>query len=242
MRTYSLLASLLAMTVSSSYAQSPATSTPTLAPYTARYNVRYHGVSGGDLEFTLKSDGNGHYTFSSHVLPNFLGGLFISDQAEDSSEMLLEGNQLKPLKFHSDDGTKETLKDISYDFDWSKSSVNGRYKNQDFHLDVPAGVQDRMSIQLAAALALQAGLEPGHLVMIEKDELQDYSITKAGNEHVRVAAGEFDTVVLKSEREGSSRTTRYWNAAKLNYIPVRAERSTKGSVDIVMELKSYRAL
>jgi hypothetical protein len=107
---------------------------------------------------------------------------------------------------------------------------------------VPAGVQDRLSIQLAASLALQAGREPGQLVMIEKDELQNYNITRVGNEHVKVAAGEYDVVVLKSERDGSSRTTRYWNAAKLNYIPVRAERSTKGTVDIVMELKSYKAL
>jgi hypothetical protein len=216
--------------------------TAELKPYTARYNVKYRGLSGGDLEFTLKSDGNGRYTFTSHVLPNFLGGMFISDQAEDSSVMQMDGSILKPLKFRSDDGGKDTMKDISYDFDWSKSSVNGRYKNQDFQLTVPAGVQDRLSIQLAASLALQAGTEPGHLVMIEKDELQDYSITRVGNEHVRVAAGEYDVVVLKSERDGSSRTTRYWNAAKLNYIPVRAERSTKGTVDIVMELKSYKAL
>lgn len=240
MRTFNLLAALMiaSLAMQPAYAQTQ----PELKPYVARYNVKYRGISGGDLEFTLKSDGNGHYTFISHVLPNFLGGLFISDQAEDSSEMQLEGSTLRPLKFRSDDGGKETLKDISYDFDWSKSSVNGRYKDQDFHLDVPAGVQDRLSIQLAAALALQAGREPGHLVMIEKDELQDYNITRVGNEHVRVAAGEYDVVVLKSEREGSSRTTRYWNAAKLGYIPVRAERSTKGTVDIVMELKSYQAL
>jgi hypothetical protein len=88
--------------MASAYAQTQ----PELKPYVARYNVKYRGISGGDLEFTLKSDGNGHYTFTSHVLPNVLGGLFISDQAEDSSEMQLEGSTLKPLKFRSDDGSK----------------------------------------------------------------------------------------------------------------------------------------
>jgi hypothetical protein len=78
--------------------------------------------------------------------------------------------------------------------------------------------------------------------MLEKDQLQEYHITRVGNERVRVAAGEYDVVVLKSERHGSSRSTRYWYAPQPGYIPVRAERSTKGKVDIVMELKSYQPL
>jgi hypothetical protein len=220
------------------YAQNPAT----LTPYTARYNVKYRGLSGGDLEFTLKREGNGRYVYSSHVLPSFLGSFFISDQAEDNSVMQFDGNALKPVKFRSDDGTKDTVKDISYDFDWTKSSVSGHYKDQDFRLDLPANVQDRLSIQLAASLALQAGRDPGQLIMIEKDELQEYNISRTGTEHIRVEGGEYDAIVLTSERNGSSRSTRYWYAPKLGYIPVRAERSTKGKVDIVMELKSYRAL
>lgn len=219
-------------------AQSPAA----LKPYVARYNVKYKGLSGGDIEFTLRNDGNGRYVYSSHLLPNFLGSLFASDQAEDTSVVLYDGSSVKPLKFRSEDGNKDTLKDIRYDFDWSKPSVNGRYKNQDFRMDVPTGAQDRLSIQLAASLKLQAGQEPGQLVMVEKDELQEYRITRIGNEHIRTAAGEFAVVVLKSERQGSSRSTRYWYAPQLGYIPVRAERSTKGKADIVMELKSFQFL
>lgn len=217
-----------------------------LKPYTARYNVKYRGMSGGEIEFTLKSEGNGRYVYSSHLLPNFLGSLFTSDQAEDTSQIMLDDAGLRPLKFQSDDGTKNTEKDISYVFDWNNTaaagSVAGHYQDRDFNMDVPRGVQDRLSIQLAAMLALQAGREPGKLVMLEKDELQNYSILRQGNEHVQVPAGEYDTLVLKSERTGSSRSTRYWYAAKLGYIPVRAERISKGKVDIVMELKSYRAL
>jgi Protein of unknown function (DUF3108) len=214
----------------------------TLKPYTARYNVSYRGLRGGDIEFTLKNDGNGRYIYSSHVLPNFLGGFFISDQAEDTSLMEFDGSAVKPVKFRSEDGSKNTRKDIRYDFDRTAHSVNGRYKDQDFHLEVPANTQDRLSIQLAASLALQAGREPGRLIMLEKDELQEYNITRVDTEQVRTAAGEYAAQVLKSERDGSSRTTRYWYAAKLGYIPVRAERSTNGKVDIVMELKSYQAL
>lgn len=212
-----------------------------LKPYTARYNVRYRGLSGGDIEFTLKSMGNGRYVFTSHLLPNFIGSLFASDQAEDRSEMQLNG-ELKPLHFRSEDGTSKTDKDQSYDFDWNTGKVSGRFRDHDFTLGVPVGVQDRLSIQLAASLALQAGREPGKLIMLERDELQEYQITRQGNEHIHTAAGEYDTVLLKSERADSNRITRYWYAAQLGYIPVRAERSTKGKVDIVMELKSYQAL
>lgn len=227
--------------VSTVQAQSEAAARPTLRPYTARYNVRYHGISGGDIEVTLKSTGNGRYVFRSHLLPNFLGNLFTSDQAEDSSELELAADgSLRPLKFRSEDGSNDTEKDFSLDFDWNTDSVKGHADNKDFEKQVPKGTQERLSIQLAASLALQAGKDPGMLTMLERDELQQYTITRQGTEHVATAGGEFDAVVLKSDRSGSSRSTRYWYAEKLGYTLVRAERTSKGKVDITMELKSIK--
>ncbi len=219
-----------------------AQATPELNPYVARYNVKYKGMSGGDIEFTLRNEGNGLYRYSSQLLPNFLGSLFASDEAEDNTLVLFDGSSVKPLQFQSEDGSSKTDKDIRYKFDWSGNQAAGRYQNRDFTIAIMSGVQDRMSIQLAASLALQAGREPGKLIMLEKAELQEYHILRQGTEHVQVAAGEFDTTVLKSERTGSNRNTRYWYAGKLGFIPVRAERSSKGKVDIVMELKSYQRL
>ena len=215
---------------------------PTLKPYSARYNVKYRGLSGGDIEFKLERDGNNRYVFSSHLLPNFLGSLFASDQAEDRSVLSYDGQTLKPLQFSSEDGTQKTSKDIRYEFDWSRHQVNGHYKDKDFTLTIADGVQDRMTIQLAASLALQAGQEPGQLIMLERKELQRHRIQQVGTEHIKTRAGEYDTVLLSSERDASERSTRYWYAPALNYIPVRAERSTKGKVDIVMELEAYQAL
>ncbi len=213
-----------------------------LKPYTARFHVKYRGMSGGDIEFTLKSEGNGHYVFSSHLLPNFLGSLFTSDQAEDTSHLLFDGSSIKPLLFSSEDGSNNTSKDIRYEFDWTSNSVKGRYRDQDFRLQLPVGTQDRLSIQLAASLALQAGREPGQLIMLERNEPQEYSILREDTVKVKTSAGDYDTMILKSERKGSDRSTRYWYAAQLGYLPVRAERSTRGKVDIVMELKSFQFL
>jgi hypothetical protein len=221
--------------------QDSATARPTLHPYTARYNVRYHGISGGDIEVTLKAEGNGRYLFRSHLLPNFLGSLFTSDQAEDSSELELTDAGLRPLKFRSEDGSKNTDKDISLDFDWAQDRVKGHANGKDFEMKVPKGTQERLSIQLAASLILQADRDPGTLTMLERDELQQYTITRKGKEHITTAAGDYDTAVLNSERiGGSSRSTRYWYAEKLGYVVVRAERLSHGKVDIVMELKSVK--
>lgn len=215
---------------------------PTLHPYTALYNVRYHGISGGDIEVTLKSLGDGRYRFRSHLLPNFLGSLFTSDQAEDTSELEMTGDgSLRPLKFQSEDGTRNSEKDFNFTFDWSQDSAKGHAEDKDFEMKVPKGTQERLTIQLAASLALQAGKEPGVLTMLERDELQEYKITRQGTERISTAAGEFDTVVLRSDRVGgSSRVTRYWYAPSLNYTLVRAERTSKGKVDIVMEAKSVQ--
>lgn len=215
---------------------------PVLKPYVARYHVKYRGLSGGDIEFTLKQEDNGHYRFSSQLFPNFIGSLFASDEAHDVSDFELVGQTIRPLQFRSEDGTSKTEKDLSCDFDWDTHQAKGVFKDRPFTLALKDGVQDRLTVQLAASLALQAGREPGMLSMYDRDEVNAYRIMQQGKEHISVAAGEFDTVVLKSERDNSSRVTRYWYAGKLNFIPVRAERLTKGKVDIVMELKSYKAL
>ncbi len=210
-----------------------------LRPYTARYNVRFHGISGGDVEATLVDLGNGHYRFRSHLLPNFLGRFFTSDQAEDVSEFeLTDEGMIRPLHFRSDDGTSNTKDDIALDFDWTSNTVTGRANDKNFSKPVPAGTQDRLTIQLCASLALQARRDLGVLNMQERDELQQFRITRQGTEHVHNDAGDFNAVVLLSERVGgSARSSRYWYAPELGYIPVHAERSSHGKVDIVMEMK-----
>jgi len=215
---------------------------PTLKPYVARYNVKYHGLSGGDIEFTLRQNGDGHYTFGSQLFPNFIGGLFASDEAHDTSEFVLSGAVVRPLSFRSEDGTDGTEKDLSCDFDWETRQAKGIFRNHPFTLALTDGIQDRLTVQLTASLALQAGHDPGTISMYDRDEINTYHITRQGTEHITVKAGKFDTVLLKSESDSSSRVTRYWYAGKLNFIPVRAERLTKGKVDIVMELRSYKAL
>lgn len=215
---------------------------PVLKSYVARYNVKYRGLSGGDIEFRLQQENNGHYRFSSQLFPNFIGSLFASDEAHDVSEFELVGQVIRPLQFRSEDGTSNTEKDLSCDFDWETRQAKGIFKNRPFMLMLKDGVQDRLTVQLAASLALQAGREPGTLSMYDRDEINTYHITQQSKEHINVAAGEFDTIVLQSTRDDSSRVTRYWYAGKLNFIPVRAERLTKGKVDIVMELKSYQSL
>lgn len=210
-----------------------------LRPYTARYAVSYRGLEGGDIEFTLERVEDGHYRFRSQLFPSFLGSLFASEQAEDSSVFALNDGIIQPLQFRSEDGTKNSRKDIRLDFDWRRGMASGRVGERDFELQVPPGAQERMSIQLAASLALQAGHEPGKLVMIEKDQVQEYTIKRTGSEAVRVPAGEYEATVLNSQRTGSTRATRYWYAQQLNYLPVQAERTTKGKVDIVMQLKSF---
>lgn len=213
-----------------------------LRPYTARYNVKFHGLSGGDIEATLTSLGNNRYRFRSHLLPNFLGSFFTSDQAEDVSEFEVTPEGLiRPLKFRSEDGSSKTKDDIALDFDWNTNTVKGRAEEKDISMPVPVGAQDRLTIQLTASLALQAKRDIGTLSMQERNELQQFKITQQNIEQVHTDVGDFNATILLSERlGGSSRSSRYWYASELGFIPVHAERSSHGKVDIVMQLKSVK--
>ena len=52
------------------------------------------------------------------------------------------------------------------------------------------------------------------------------------------ALGKLDTGMYESTREGgSSRTSRFWMAPSLEFLPVRAEQIRKGRVETVMVLQ-----
>ena len=48
--------------------------------------------------------------------------------------------------------------------------------------------------------------------------------------------GQLETVVYRSDRPDSDRVTRLWLAPKLNYMPLQANRSRKGDVDLSMRI------
>ena len=77
---------------------------------------------------------------------------------------------------------------------------------------------------------------------IDKDQLKEFNYTQEGAAKIRTAIGELDTVIVTSQRTGNNRILRMWFAPSLGFVPVQAERSRDGKVEIAMRIKSVDRL
>jgi len=212
-----------------------------LQEFTARYQVRYHGLNGGKLNLTLRKSGD-DYLYESSADPSFLGSFMISDSAREVSTLLIDGDEVRPLRFVSDDGKKGDAKDSRLEFNWQDKRLTGRSERVNFDQELPARVQDHLSIQIAVIVALMRNAELGDFNLIDAGKIKAYTYSKEGNGEIKFRGQTFDAIVVRSERTGSpgSRTTRYWHVPQLGFLPVRAERTRDGNVDLTMDLVDFK--
>lgn len=208
-------------------------------PFSATYAVSYRGIGAGTITFTFSHDpATGRYTYETHPNPGVLARLFVSSAAVERSVMQIDDGGTRPIEWQLDDGKSSKAKDGELLFDWSHNTVTGTVEGEPVNLTAEPGTQDRSSIQIAVTTALLRGVEPGTIALIDDNRIKRYVYTKKEQATVDSALGKLDTVIYESTREGgSSRTSRFWMAPSLEYLPVRAEQIRKGKIETVMVLQ-----
>jgi Protein of unknown function (DUF3108) len=210
-----------------------------LEPYTARYQVSYRGLAGGQIEASLKPGSEpGIWVYETRAFPNFLGRLAISASAREHGTMEISPAGVRPLEFEFNDGSAEEAKDIRVRFDWAAGRVTGEADGEPFAYDVEPGTQDTASIQAAMLVELLAGRAPTGFPILAGGKLRQYRYWSEGTEKVTTPAGQYDTVIWASQREGSSRVSRVWHAPALGFVPVQAIQYRKGRPEFAMKLAS----
>ncbi len=225
-------------------AQNPDHALSPAAPrlYVARYRVRYRGLSGGVIEFALRRGSEaGRYVYESRAFPSMLGRLIISKDSREKSLLAIDADGVRPLAFTSEDGTSATKKDTTLNFDWGSHRLTGRSEDRDVDLPLPERTQDHLSIQIAVMVDLLRDRAPGTYPLVDNGAVKDYEYARDGEEKLTFNGKQYDCIILRSERAGGSRrSNRYWHAPALNDLPLRAERSDKGDVDLTLELEDLK--
>jgi hypothetical protein len=208
-------------------------------PFSATYAVSYRGIGAGTITFTFSQDPTtGRYIYETRPNPGTLARLFVSKAAVERSVMEIDATGTRPIEWQLDDGKSGKDADGELRFDWSRNTVTGVVEGEPVNLTAEPGTQDRSSIQIAVTTALLRGVEPGTIPLIDDNRIKHYLYTKKEQATVDSALGKLDTVIYESTREGgSSRTSRFWMAPSLEYLPVRAEQIRKGKVETVMVLQ-----
>jgi len=127
---------------------------------------------------------------------------------------------------------------VAVDFDWPNKRATGESEGKPIDLPLKEGIQDVMSIQVEVMLGLKNGNLPKIFHIIDKDQLKEFNYGQEGSAKIKTAIGELDTVIVTSQQAGNNRILRMWFAPSLGYVPVQAERSRNGKLELAMKIRS----
>lgn len=200
---------------------------PTLAsakniqPSTADYSFTIEDKYKGTATRTLTNSGNAwKYNMSARV-----AGVASASQ---SSNFSLSGTSVIP----SDANTTYKVFGIGsthkLSFNPSKKQVVSNYKGKSQTLSMPQQAFDDLSLEIQIRQDLLNGKFSGNYYMAKKDKVEKTPFKKSGSAKITVPAGTFDTIRVDRVHDDNSRSTSFWLAPSLDYLPVKVSQVNDG--------------
>jgi hypothetical protein len=208
-----------------------------LRPFQTSYEVLWRGFTGGIASFELKQDDAGSWIYVNRNRPHGVFRLVPKASMTLTSRMSVDASGVRPLLFTATDADGDQPQ-AELHFDWTANRVIGFVEKASVDMALKPGVQDDLSIQVALIDALANGQVPSGVSLFDKDGIRDYEYAQVGSEKLHTPAGDFDTTIYRSHKQNSPRSTRFWCAPALGYIPVQAEQQYKDKVEWTMKLRS----
>jgi hypothetical protein len=216
--------------------QTPADASASIAPFSAHYQADWNGFTVGTSDLNLKPDTQpGHYVYTWTITARGIFRLY-RDEVTQKSWLSVAGEHVRPDKYRAEDGKSK----VDLDFDWTSRHARGTSENKPVDLTLLDGTQDVMSIQVEVMLDLKKGNLPKIFQIIDKDEVKEFTYTQEGTASIKTDIGQIDTIIVASQRTGNNRILRMWFAPSLGFVPIQAERSRDGKLELAMRIKSLQ--
>jgi hypothetical protein len=211
--------------------------TADIAPFAAHYDAYWKSITVGSSDLQLLRGAEaGSYVYTWIISAHGIFRIVYSNPVTQKSWLKLQGEHIRPVRYHGDDGSSA----VDLDFDWDAGHARGKSEGKPVDLALSEGTQDVMSIQLEIMLDLKRGSLPAHFQIIDNDEVKDFNYRNEGTARIHTAIGDLDTIVVASQRTGNSRILRMWFAPSLGFVPVKAERWRDGKLEFAMRIKSLQ--
>ena len=203
-----------------------------MSPFQASYQFSYNGKNMGSATRTLSQTGNNWtYVFSAKAGGiasasetsrfTFTNGKIGSSSFSRTSKILVHNNSMN-IKFNPSTKTINTKKDDkSRSFTWQ------------------AGVLDELNAELQLREDLKAGGLKSSYLIADAKEVEARRFIKQGTEKVSTQYGTFDTVKVILRPSKPNRSTIFWLAPKLDYLPVKVTHQD-GNTSYGLSLTGYK--
>lgn len=225
-----VLAGLLAM--STAHADLP------MAPFQARYHLYGSGLPVGEALMSLDVVGAKGYAMRFEVRPNKLVALLASHRIQEQASGEIHDGQVRPLYYERQANTGRETQQVQLRFNWPAAQVEAHSNAKQATLPLSPGVTDPLSLNLTVMWDLQRGQLPEQYALVDGTEPRIYQIRNEGEETLKTALGLLRTVRISQTRLDGNRTTTFWFAAELQYLPVQIARQKNGREDLRLEIRS----
>jgi hypothetical protein len=210
-----------------------------LRPYEVVYEFSAYGFTAGTVALTLRQETPEEWTYVSRSQPHGIFQLVHSAARTITSRMIIDQHGVRPL-VSTDTEKGDRAPQSAVHFDWAANRATGTVEGQAIDMELRPGVQDDLSAQVALIAALNSGQAPKSFLVFDKSGIRDYSYAPVGEESLHTPLGEMATVIYRSQRAKAPRSTRYWCAPALGFIPVRVEQRRLDKVEWTMNLRNLR--
>ena len=116
---------LLALLCLSTACAIAADTSASLQPFSASYAVIWRGFNAGTTALELTRGADGQFVYASRGNARGLFRAVFSEEITQTSWFDITEQGVRPLRYRADDGSSDTKRDISLDFDWQAGRARG---------------------------------------------------------------------------------------------------------------------
>ena len=200
---------------------------PTLAsaksvePSSANYSFTIEDKYKGTATRTLNKSGN---TWKYNVNARVAG---VATAAQNST-FTINGNNVVPTQASTTYKLLGVGRTHKLDFNPSSKKVVSNYRGKSTTMNMAQQAFDDLSLEVQIRQDLLNGKFSGNYYMAKKDKIEKTPFKKSGNTKITVPAGTFDTVRVDRVHDDNSRSTSFWLAPTLDYLPVKVSQINDG--------------
>lgn len=191
-------------------------------PFIAVYDVHYSGARIAETTVMLTRINRDSYSMSSTTHPRGFAALIRKNPVIEYSRFeFTERDQMHGIDYEFDDGSRSGKRNRSIRFDWKKSQARSVYKEVEHVIELDQAVGDRLAMQALLMRDLgEDGLRKSYQ-LLDRDQIKTYLFTPLGEQVLDTPAGRFQTVKIKQQREGSTRSYHIWLAREHDFAVVK---------------------
>lgn len=211
------IAAIGALTMTAPTLASAKTIQPSSADYSFTVEDKYKGTANRTLS---KSGDVWKYNVKARV-----AGVATASQ---NSAFVMTGDNVAPTQASTTYKIFGVGRTHNLNFNAGKKQVASTYKGKTTNLNMAQQAFDDLSLEVQIRQDLLNGKFSGNYYMAKKDKIEKTPFKKSGNTKLTVPAGTFDTVRVDRVHDDNSRSTSFWLAPSLDYLPVKVSQINDG--------------